>query len=348
MARYKFYQQRLKNNIRSLREAFIKHDINLLLSYSYKTNNMECIYQTVAQEGLIPEVVSEFEYVKSLDFCDDGIMRVCNGVSMTYADMAYHVRRGDLVNFNDVRSIEKVGKIIGDCSGLEIGLRISYNHHKSRFGIRFSDLPYALSVAKSYGFDVECLHCHATATREGRLYRDKCRLVVLSIMKLGIRPLYIDFGGGMYSKLPDEMKDQFDDICSYDDYAKIIAEELSVLDYQPIVILECGTALVSDTVEIEANVVRVDEYDRVVIDCDKYTLGMMHKAYIPYDIITDSTVRNDFKVYGCTCIEDDVILDLKNEFLPKVGDKVILKNCGSYTYSLEPSFIIDRIGVEVV
>lgn len=347
MAYYKFYRDRLRSNIFDLQTAFSKRGLELALSYSYKTNSMDCIYYEVNNAGLYPEVVSEYEYKESLKHCRPSKLRICNGVSMTYEQIAEHVKNGDLVNFNDAESIEQVGKIIGNTEPFGIGIRISYDD-KSRFGVKAEDLSNAISVASKYGFKVDCFHCHATATRERERYRSKCKLIASLIDETGHRPRYIDLGGSMYSKLPKEMEDEFDDICTYDDYAEIIAEEFSKLDYKPVFILESGTALVSDVVDIVANVIRVDEYKRVVVDCTKYTLGMMHKSYIPYEVETSSKEIGDYKVYGCTCMEDDILIDVKGKPIPKVGDKIVFKNCGSYTYSIEPKFIIDRIGVEAV
>lgn len=353
MAKYVFNKSKFHSNVNDMKFAFKDHGVGLLLSYSYKTNSMPCVYEAADECGLLPEVVSEYEYNESLKYCNKSIMRICNGVSMTYEQMADHVEKGDLVNFNDLKSIEAVGSVLrsrGFYGNANVGIRIRYDD-KSRFGVKVDDLKRAIHVASNFGFVVDCIHCHATNTRRSAAYRNKCSIVVDAILENDIRPTYIDLGGSMYSKLPKEMIEEFDDVCTYDGYAAIIKEAISRLDYDPVIILESGTALVSDTVCIEANVVRSDEYNRVVVDCTKYTLGMMHKGYIPYSInyqyrSDEDYEYGDFTVYGCTCMEDDVLIASIISKIPKVGDKIIFKNCGSYTYSIEPKFIIDRIGVE--
>lgn len=149
----------------------------------------------------------------------------------------------------------------------------------------------------------------------------------------------------MYGEMPDEIASQFDDVGSFDDYAKIVAEELSVLSYKPKVMLELGTALIANCISVIGNVVRCDEYGRVVLDIDKFSIGMMMNKKLCFKHhkmnpgLPSECIR--YTVYGCTCIEDDVLIDQYFDHV-EVGDSFEFMNCGAYSYCFEPEFIIPR------
>lgn len=156
----------------------------------------------------------------------------------------------------------------------------------------------------------------------------------------------------MYGDMPQSLASQFDEVGTFDDYAWIISEELSRLDYEPIVILELGTALIANAVDVIGNIVRIDEYGRIILDIDKYTIGMVHSKNLEYTFIPSESAKmplsRPYNVYGCTCIEDDLLIsDFKPDSDPRIGDKIVFHNCGAYSYCFEPQFIIPRQEVVV-
>lgn len=337
---YIFHREILKSNIRKIRKSFKDHDVNLMLCYSCKTNLMHEVIDVIKEEGVVPEIVSEHEH--------DAVgmtYSVCNGVAMTYDELTWHIDNRDLVVFNDVESI----KMVHNERYADVGLRVRFDD-ASRFGVHVNDLPYALKVLNDTGFRLVCLHCHVTGTRKLTLYRQKVKNMIDVIVKNRIKPKFIDFGGSMYGIMSEELSSQFDDVGCFDDYARIISEEISRLDYKPVVMLELGTALISNCVTVKGNVVRCDEYGRVVLDIDKFSIGMMMNKKLSFKhnaCRSSSDESKKYTVYGCTCIEDDVLIDEYYGHV-EVGDSFEFMNCGAYSYCFEPEFIIPRQEVIVV
>ena len=61
-----------------------------------------------------------------------------------------------------------------------------------------------------------------------------------------------------------------------------------------------------------------------------------------YEILSQNTekeyVTNQI-VSGCTCLEYDRLFSIKDSPLLSVGDRILYKNVGAYTFTLSPMFI---------
>ena len=302
-----------------------------------------------------PEVVSEYEFEA---IPDKSFWSVCNGVAMTYEELTRHVVNGELVNFNDIVSIEEVIRLAAksevSLEGKWVGLRVRFDE-SSRFGVMPGDVRKAVDLIEKNGMHLACLHCHVTGTRELTKYRKKVQDLVDVIVDNDLHPEYIDFGGSMYGEMNWRLKAQFDQVGDFGDYAAIINEGVKEIvkenGYKPKVILELGTALIANAVSVVGNVIRVDEYGRAVLDIDKYTIGQMIYKDVPYNILPSRSIlrapRPAYKVFGCSCIEDDVLIkNFEGELA--VGDKIEFANCGAYSYCFEPDFIIPRQEIQVL
>ena len=345
---YVVHRQIVEDNVNDVRKAFADEGLDLKLCYSFKTNMMPLVTMLMEKLGVIPEVVSEYEY-EAVQLKERLV--VCNGVAMTYEQLADHVVHGDLVNFNDRRSIEEVVKIAGDkLKGKKVGLRVRFDD-SSRFGVAVEDVRKVVNLIEAYGMELECLHCHVTGTRELSKYRQKVHDLVDVVLENSLTPKILDLGGSMYGIMEPDLAKQFDEVGSFEDYARIIHEELRRLPYVPSVMLELGTALIGNAVSIVANVIRIDEYNRIILDIDRYTIGQMLLKNVGYTHIPRELVKNAprtaYKIYGASCIENDVILS-NFEGHVEIGDKFEFFNCGAYTYCFEPDFIIPRQEVKIV
>lgn len=331
------------SNISSIRKAFLKHDIRLMLCYSYKTNMMPEVIDIMDEYDVFPEVVSQYEY-DNARLHSNRIM-ICNGVAMSYEDMASSILNYDIVNFNDIESAKRVRKILNNDVRYNVGLRIRFEDN-SRFGVSVNDLSDALNELESLNFDLICIHCHVTNTRGLNRYKQKVKRMIDAIIDNGINPPVIDFGGSMYGLMNERLASTFDDVCDFNDYASVINNEIKRLSYKPIIALELGTALIANAVDVVGEVIRVDEYNRIVLNVDKYTVGMVINRKLEYTFIpSDSSkkmVEGPFcKVYGCTCMEDDLLID-DFEYIPDIGDEIVFHNCGAYSYCFEPNFIVPK------
>lgn len=335
----------IRSNVDSIRRAFYNLGVDLKLCYSYKTNSMPEVLDVIADKNVCPEVVSMYEYRMIPDASKHRV--VCNGVAMTYEELAERIVAEDLVNFNDLASARKVRKIIGSDEQYRVGLRVRFDND-SRFGVHKDDLSNALNELRKMNFRLDCLHCHVTDTRGLERYRQKVRSMIDLILENDIRP-DIDLGGSMYGKMDQFLASQFEDVGSFNDYAEIIAEETDRLNYTPKIILELGTALIANAVSVVGKVIRIDEYDRVVLDIDKFTIGMIRSKNLCFKHFPDCSCGNKKKyaIYGCTCIEDDLLVD-DFEGEVELGDTFEFMNCGAYSHCFEPAFIIPKQEVVVI
>lgn len=350
---YVVYKDIIKKNVMNIKDAFEKYGLNLELHYSYKTNSMPDVLMFMDKFGVLPEVVSQYEMLQAIwasDVVHGADKRIiCNGVAMSYKEIANNMirfRDRFLVNFNDIATAAYVREELrnqGCYDRFNIGVRVRFDD-KSRFGILENDVRLAIDRLEALGFDVISLHCHVTATREPQLYRNKVRQLVNVAKKIN-RIVSLNFGGSMYGSMPEKLASQFDNVCDFEEYAKIIAEEVSVLKNPPLVIIEPGTALVGNAISVIGKVIRSDEYGRVILDVDKYTIGMLKNKELVYTFIPKGEAKKSYKrkinVYGCTCIEDDLLIK-DFEYEPQIGDEIEFSNCGAYSYCFEPDFIIPK------
>lgn len=346
---YVVHRDVIERNVKSIRDAFYENDIPLKLCYSYKTNMMPEVLSIMDRYEVCPEVVSEHEFKHIPKSCNNTI--ICNGVAMSYEELAEKVRNDHcIVNFNDVTSARIVRDILDDDELYHVGLRIRFDDD-SRFGIHVNDLNDAIKTFRNMNFSIICLQCHVSGTRTESKYKEKVKNMIDAVLQCGVRPEIIDFGGNMYGIMDEWLSSQFSEVCSFEDYAKIIASEVNRLDYIPTVALELGTALIANAVSVVGKIIRIDEYDRIVLDIDKFTIGMVHSKNLAYTFIPSGVAKmslsRSFKVYGCTCIEDDLLID-DFPYEPQIGDLIKFSNCGAYSYCFEPEFIIPRQEVVVV
>lgn len=334
---YVVYEDKVIDNAMKVYHALEKYGIICNVAYSCKTNNAKEVISMINRIGIVPEVTSVGEFYE----CIHSDFVIINGVAWSDMELlAKSVEVGHMVNFNSLEQMQRALPLVDKKYKFrKIGIRVNFND-ESRFGVREKDFDNAVKYANKMGFTVGSVHCHMAGCRPRRKYKKKVDHVIDLILRTGIRPCVIDFGGGMYSELPKEIADQFDDVCGFDDYAKIISDGLARLDYKPIVVVELGTALIANAVDIVAKVIDVDEYGHVVLDITKYAFGNMKPIPKVRDRFDGACAPRT--LYGCSCMEDDVIArDFVSREL-RIGEVVRFENCGAYTYSLCPDFIVDK------
>ena len=168
---------------------------------------------------------------------------------------------------------------------------------------------------------------------------------------------YVDFGSNMYGPMEKSLAVQFSDkkIPTYDDYAYCIGSRLlSAMggrEKLPLLIVEAGTPVVANAMGVIATVVNIKKVQGktfVTTDCSTFNLGAISKVKnVPIEVFQLSEKREyveNATITGYTCIEDDVLLQ---EFSGElgVGDKILFKNVGAYSYTFSPNFIMPTLGV---
>lgn len=280
---------------------------------------------------------------------------IYNGVIPDDSDKYYVAYSGGIVNVENYEEAKRIDAIARNRNThIKVGVRIniSFRDIPSRFGIvPFSDEWNKLFELQKYGnIKVVGIHAHVTDGRFLDAWYRRGREVG-TIAKI-IKAEYIDFGSNMFSQMDSRMAVHYNGgkpLPSFDDYAEALYKGLKRAYYGrpsselPNVILEPGTPVISEAVDLLARVVSVRERNGIIeatTDCSRLDFGFLGtRVKPPMDVITfANSCGKPSKVYGYTCLEDDVICEYTPYEL-KVDDLVLFRNVGAYSLGLSNQFI---------
>ena len=326
----------LRENIEGLNKSLIKYWNNYIIGYSCKTNSLPWIMNFMRKNNCYAEVVSdyEFELAKRVEFLDNKI--IFNGPNKGKEKFIYALKNKSIVNIDSSREIQwlKEEKFNEE---IRIGIRVNFDLDKycpnetsfgrdgSRFGFSLENGALKKAIDQLNGINnvkVVGIHIHYTAkTRSLAVYKVLAQKAC-EVSKLFDHELeYIDIGGGFFGGVPNKPQ--------YDDYMKVISEELSkeFNSENTKLIVEPGSAIIGSPVDFICEVVDVkDTFAKRIITVN----GSRNKKenLIPEQIIC-----------GYTCLDYDRILKIDNSKELTIGDKITFKKVGAYTMSLSPLFI---------
>ena len=352
---------RFKQNVASLRSAFLERYFNIGIGYSYKTNYLPRLCCEADTLGLYAEVVSgmEYEMARSLGVSGDRI--IFNGPVKTPEELLRAFQDGALVNIDNLSEASLVVRLAEEHNGLiRVGLRcnldLSWGNRESRFGLSESsgELGKACELLRqNNNISVEGLHCHTSFSRSAESYaRRMQRLIELSdhIFENGT-PRFLNIGGGLCGPMPLSLAEQFKDAPpSYADYAEAVCEPIRSRygDKGPELIVEPGVGLVGNVLDYAY---RVEHCKQVGTRKFVITSGASHHikivpnninlpttVYRNYDRAQQQGLIDEVDLVGFTCLEHDIIYrGLKEVFVR--GDILVTSNVGAYSVVFSPEFI---------
>ncbi|MGE5701739.1 MAG: diaminopimelate decarboxylase, partial [Clostridia bacterium] len=271
--------ERLVSNYIGLLHAFRSRYEPVIIGYSYKTNYVPYLCQTLHSLGAYAEVVSRLEYdlARKLGVSPEQI--IFNGPLKTGEDTRLALEEGSILNLDSFSEIEWVTEYARDHPKREvqIGLRVNFDlreqgvsplqngYDVSRFGfcVENGNFQSALETLLMHAnIRIVGLHGHFSTNRSLAVYeRITKQLCSLAKQYLPGPIRYLDVGGGMYGNIPDSFG--LSQIPTYDNYAETICsvmqEEFGTSDQRPALILEPGIALVGDVMEFVCKVIDVKE-----------------------------------------------------------------------------------------
>jgi diaminopimelate decarboxylase len=346
----------IRTQIASLGTALSKHFGEWAIGYSVKTNSLPQLLALVKEQGCKAEVVSADEWELAHLSGFDASEIIYNGPLKSRETFLKTIVSGGIVNIETKRELEWLNDLPKQ-GKWNVGIRISINlsrisakdavrdNDNSRFGI--SDSTSELSDAINYiralpNVKLSGLHLHRTTqARRVNYYRHVVKYAASVIKKYDLALDYLDIGGGFYGTLPGKP--------GYEEYVRAIRETLDEQDIGKIrLIVEPGTAIIDGSVQFLAEVIDVKRNDDNTIfvttngsrtDIDPF---FRKKSYICQIIATDIEQREQERqqtICGCTCIEEDRITRLIDSPRLILGDKLLFKNVGAYTMTLNPLFI---------
>lgn len=351
-----------ENNYRKLQAAFRKYYLKTKIAYSYKTNYTPRLVQLVAYLEGYAEVVSEMEMELALRSGVRPEKIIWNGPVKNEEKVKELLLNGGTVNIDSIYEIDNIRTIAERYPDhtLNVGVRINYDVGDgvlSRFGfdVDGEDFDKVLSFISSIeNVHLANLQAHF-AKRLPEYWKARAVGMVKAYEKVigyGLKPEWLDIGGGIYSEMPDKLREQLEiGEYTFDDYAsksaQVFAEKFG--DDGPWLFIEPGTAVAANSMRY------VCKIETVKTVCGKTIATVngsqknisMSGLNPPMEIIPgggERKIYKDLDIAGYTCIESDFLYKGYNGEIG-VGDYIVLGCCGSYSVVMKPPFILPNVAV---
>ncbi|MBO4252001.1 MAG: pyridoxal-dependent decarboxylase [Clostridia bacterium] len=352
-----------KKNYAELKWEFANIYPNFNIAYSYKTNYTPKLCKIVNDFGGYAEVVSDMEAKIALKSGVDPYRIIWNGPYKNFKSAEYLLALGVTLNIDsaaETKFIDKLAKENPDKT-YNLGIRCNFDIGDgvvSRFGFDIDSAEFKDALAlfdKHKNLYFKGLQCHF-ATRRLETWRPRAEKMLALIDALKIKPDRMDLGGGLFGKMADSLKAQFDGyIPSYKEYAKeaatLFAERYKDENDKPELIIEPGSALVGDCMKFVSKVVNIKNVrgkDIATLLGSIYNINpTLNKKNPPIEIVAMGGKQKDYldlDFGGFTCIESDYVYRHFNGKLA-VGDFAVFGNAGSYSIVLKPPFILPNFPV---
>lgn len=359
-----FDKETLKQEVYSLKKAFITHWNNYSIGYSVKTNSFPPLANYLKTLNIDAEVVSEDEYDLALAVGYEAKNIICNGPVKSKSWVRRILDSEGLLNIDSKREI---GYIIDFAkekpdTKIHVGVRVNLDlesvfpgesnagERGSRFGFSFEngELENAITQLRSHSnIFITGLHLHiSTKTRRIEIYRWLTRQFAKIVEQYQLKDIsYFDIGGSFFGGIPTKP--------GWNDYLSAIGEELALLHYTPDnlrLIIEPGVSLLAGCFRYYTRVIDVKQTPRrniILLDGSRIHVDpLMHKTSYFYQIErTHDSDQNGLNknvcqtLAGFTCLENDLFFELKDSVLLQEGDIVRFDKVGAYTLTFSPLFI---------
>ncbi len=357
---YVFYADEFIANyqefVNTFREIYPKYQ----LAYSFKTNYVPAVCKLVMELGGYAEVVSDMEYrlARKIGFPDGHI--IYNGPGKGEL-METCVLNHGLLNLDNMSEVDRICELadIHKHDRIDIGIRVNFdigNGICSRFGIdaEGGELKKVLDRFSTISnIRVQGLHFHISQARGVDAWRKRVGRILEIIDEYFADELsYIDIGSGMFGNMDEEMKKQFENVPSYQDYADVVAKEVAEHykeieeSKKPILFTEPGATVISKYFHLFASVLdikKVRHNDFALLDCSIHNAGETCKLKtIPVRNLTKHNKEaenfNSIDLVGYTCLEHDILRHNYSGHLAR-GDLLEFYNVGGYSVVFKPPFI---------
>ncbi len=281
------------------------------------------------------------------------------------------LRKGGTVNVDSWDELQQIVTLVKHYTGvpLKIGIRCNFEVDDgilSRFGFDVGSSEFSDSITlidRNPNLQLTGLHCHF-ATRNLDCWKNRTKGMISIIDKHFRSRLEdlstISLGGGIYGRMPDELKQQFPSpIPEFEDYAAAAALPFSRYfdDFRckhlPQLIIEPGTALVADSMKYVCQVNSIKQVrDRTVVSLtgSSYNINPNpNRKNLPISCFPEPTSETRMEISGAylggyTCIESDYLYKGFSGSLA-VGDFIMFDDVGSYSVVMKPPFILPNVAV---
>ena len=360
--------EQFRTNFKELKDAFTSIYPKFNIAYSYKTNYTPKLCKIIDQLGGYAEVVSEMEMEIALRVGVEPRNIIWNGPVENLEKVKELLLSGGVVNLDSIYELETVRRLATDNPDkcIHLGVRCNFDVQDgvtSRFGFdvaskEFEEVITFIKETENVQFSE--LQCHF-ATRRLNTWKPRAEGMLKLLEQIGIMPKRVDLGGGLFGKMADSLKAQFDsDIPTYEEYANEVAplfyekfknDNGELCENAPELVIEPGSALVGDCMKFACVVKSIKNVRGKAIAAllgSIYNINpTLNTKNPPLEVIpcgTDRVQYSDLDFGGFTCIESDYLYRHYSGELG-VGDIVVFGNVGSYSVVLKPPFILPNFPV---
>lgn len=356
---YLLDSEQFRKNFLELKDTFQSIYPNFNIAYSYKTNYTPKFCKIVNELGGYAEVVSEMEAELAIRCGVEPTRVIWNGPIKNLDKLKEYMFMGVTVNIDSLSEAKYIEELADKTDKkLNVGIRCNYDVNDgvvSRFGfdVDGDDFNEVLDiVTKTPNLHFVNFQCHF-AKRQVEYWPARAKGMLDLIDHLGIIPERIDIGGGLFGKMEDSLKAQFNaEIPDYKAYAQAAATQFADYfkdrDYKPELVIEPGSAVVGDCMKFVGTVKTIKnvrgKYIASVLGSQKNI--SMTGVNPPMKIIhmSEGEKYTNMDLVGFTCIEGDVLYRNYTGELA-VNDAVVISNCGSYSLVMKPPFILPNFPV---
>lgn len=358
---YLLDSEQFKKNFLELKDSFSIIYPNFNIAYSYKTNYTPHLCKIVNDLGGYAEVVSEMELELALKLGINPKQIIWNGPIKNPHILEHQLISGVTVNIDSFEELECIIEIANRNKNtqLNIGIRCNYDVGDgviSRFGFDTNSDDFNKAViytTKTNNIKLINFQCHF-AKRQVQYWPLRAKKMIELIDRLGVIPERIDIGGGLYGKMPESLKSQFNsEIPDYNAYAQaaatLFANYFKEKSVYPELIIEPGTALIGDCMKFISTIKTIKKvrgkWFATVLGSQKNI--NMSEVNPPLELISmgeEQQQYDNLDFVGYTCIEGDI---LYHNFSGKIAhnDVIMINNCGSYSIVMKPPFILPNFPI---
>lgn len=350
------------NNYKEMLSAFRLFYKNTHIAYSYKTNYVPKLCKLIEENGGYAEIVSEMEMWIALQNGVEPFNIYYNGPYKKKEYIEKLMLLGGNINIDSCYEIDIISNVARKYPDRKFAVGVRCNidigqEQISRFGIDDDNL---IEVIKKLNIidnvKVRGLHCHLPF-RSLDSYKKRMEEVMRIINRFpNYRWDYISLGGGYMGKIDEEFSKSFSFVPpSFQAYAQVIAGGFERIfgnkQGSPKLIIEPGSALVADTMQLVTRVIDIKHIKNkyiAIMSGSTYNMNPSVKEISRpiqvYAGVEDGQEYDMLDMAGYTCIESDYLYKGYTGKL-NAGDFVVFKNVGSYSVVMKPPFILPDIAI---
>ena len=341
---------------KSLNDAFSKLPIKL--AYSVKTNNADCVLKAAIKgEFSYLEVCSKDEVKKAIKAGARYSQIIYNGV-LSELDYRFKVAsHGGIVNVDSYEMYKALSEYAKKKhKKIKIGARINLDIGSgySRFGLTAYEIEnFLIDLRNDEYLSLAGFIFHRYGGRDLSGWKKKLSAISDFLDRFSAEELcrieYLDFGSNFYGDMDERLAAQFENVPMFNEYADLILNILQKhFENNPTVMLEPGTPVVANSVSLLAKIDSVKK-DVAIVDASIFDIGFIcWSKKVPFDLLMCAPRIQPIKeIHGYACTENDIIekgIDVQTG----VGDLVLFRNCGAYSYSQDSDFIKNKLKVYAI